>query len=390
MDELKRFFNLIKEISFFDRIFRWFKIRSLSFDAFSEFQFLEKKIINQEKEINDLEKTLGENYRVIDTIKESNEKNTVELKILRAQNTELSNENSGFKSLNEKRAEEHNNAIGQLNQATKNVENREQKILQEKESREKEKVVKMKRQWQDHEKNTEEELERLCSRLRINYIKNPPLEKKPDNTIEIAGEFIIFDAKSPKTDDLNNFPDYIKSQAKTLNKYTDQEKVKKDIFLVVPSNTLEYISQLRMTMSGFNVFVIAKDSIELVLVSLKKIEDIDLAGKLDPRDRENLISIVSNFAYFIGRNGRINLEIGEYSVNLIEQMRTLVPKDFYEEIKNKVAGQTFNIAYDKPGKVENTVGLKKEIEDQKNKANRLDINPLNPSIKKELLSPKKD
>ncbi|MDA9670005.1 hypothetical protein N9T61_03555, partial [Flavobacteriaceae bacterium] len=364
--------------------------RSLSFDAFSEFQLLEKKIINQEKEINDLEKTLGENYRVIDTIKESNEKNTVELKILRAQNTELSNENSGFKSLNEKRAEEHNNAIGQLNQATKNVENREQKILQEKESREKEKVVKMKRQWQDHEKNTEEELERLCSRLRINYIKNPPLEKKPDNTIEIAGEFIIFDAKSPKTDDLNNFPDYIKSQSKTLNKYTDQEKVKKDIFLVVPSNTLEYISQLRMTMSGFNVFVIAKDSIELVLVSLKKIEDIDLAGKLDPRDRENLISIVSNFAYFIGRNGRINLEIGEYSVNLIEQMRTLVPKDFYEEIKNKVAGQTFNIAYDKPGKVENTVGLKKEIEDQKNKANRLDINPLNPSIKKELLSPKKE
>lgn len=390
MDELKRFFNLIKEISFFDRIFRWFKIRSLSFDAFSEFQFLEKKIINQEKEINDLQKTIGENYRVIDTIKESNEKNTVELKILRAQNTELSNENSGFKSLNEKRAEEHNNAIGRLNQATKNVENREQKILQEKESREKEKVEKMKRQWQDHEKNTEEELERLCSRLRINYIKNPSLEKKPDNTIEIAGEFIIFDAKSPKTDDLNNFPDYIKSQAKTLNKYTDQEKVKKDIFLVVPSNTLEYISQLRMTMSGFNVFVIAKDSIELVLVSLKKIEDIDLAGKLDPRDRENLISIVSNFAYFIGRNGRINLEIGEYSVNLIEQMRTLVPKDFYEEIKNKVAGQTFNIAYDKPGKVENTVGLKKEIEDQKNKANRLDINPLNPLIKKELLSPKKD
>ena len=141
MDELKRFFNLIKEMSFFDRVFKWFKIRSLSFNAFSEFQFLEKKIIDQEKKINDLEKTLGENYRVIETINELNEKNTVELKILRAQNTQLSNENSGFKSLNEKRVEEHEKAIGQLNQATKSVENREQKILQEKESREKEKVV---------------------------------------------------------------------------------------------------------------------------------------------------------------------------------------------------------------------------------------------------------
>ena len=390
MDRLKLFFTSVKEISFFERIFKWSKIRSLSFDAFSEFEFLEKKVLQQDDKINDLKQRIELHIKEKEGIEKLNRDNSFDLRILREKNTELSNENTGFKSLDKKRAEEQLKYIGKLDQATKSFEDKEQRILQEKEARENEKLEKMKRQWQDHEKNTEEEIERLCSRLRINYIKNPPLQKKPDNTIEIAGEFIIFDAKSPKTDDLNNFPDYIKSQAKTLNKYTNQEKVKKDIFLVVPSNTLEYISQLRMTMSGFNVYVIAKDSIELVLVSLKKIEDIDLAGKLDPRDRENLISVVSNFAYFVGRNGRINLEIGEYSVNLIEQMRTLVPKDFYEEIKNKVAGQTFNIAYDKPGKVEDTSSLQKEIQDQKNKANRLDISPLNPSVKKELLSPKKD
>ncbi len=390
MDRLKLFFTSVKEISFFERIFKWSKIRSLSFDAFSEFESLEKKVLQQDDKINDLKQTIELHIKEKEGIEKLNRDNSFDLRILREKNTELSNENTGFKSLDKKRAEEQLKYIGKLDQATKSFEDKEQRILQEKETRENEKLEKMKRQWQDHEKNTEEEIERLCSRLRINYIKNPPLQKKPDNTIEIAGEFIIFDAKSPKTDDLNNFPDYIKSQAKTLNKYTNQEKVKKDIFLVVPSNTLEYISQLRMTMSGFNVYVIAKDSIELVLVSLKKIEDIDLAGKLDPRDRENLISVVSNFAYFVGRNGRINLEIGEYSVNLIEQMRTLVPKDFYEEIKNKVAGQTFNIAYDKPGKVEDTSNLQKEIQDQKNKANRLDISPLNPSVKKELLSPKKD
>ncbi len=390
MDRLKLFFTSIKEISFFERIFKWSKIRSLSFDAYSEFESLNKKILDQDDKINNLEKVIEKINTEKEGIEKINTQNSVDLGILREKNTDLSNENSRFKSLQEKRAEEHSKALGEFNQATKSAEDTKQRLLQEKEDKKNEKLEKMKRQWQDHEKNTEEEIERLCSRLRINYIKNPPLQKKPDNTIEIAGEYIVFDAKSPKTDDLNNFPDYIKSQAKTLNKYTDQENVKKDIFLVVPSNTLEYISQLRMTMSGFNVYVIAKDSIELVLVSLKKIEDIDLAGKLDPREKENLISVVSNFAYFIGRNGRINLEIGEYSVNLIEQMRSLVPKDFYEEIKNKVAGQTFNIAYDKPGKVEDTSSLKKEILDQKNKANSLDISPLNPSVKKELLSPKKD
>ena len=390
MDKLKRFFTSVKEISFFERIFRWAKIRILSFDAFSEFEALERKIINQEEKIQDLDKLVELINKEKEGLEKINRDNSIELRILREKNTDLSSENTGFKSLDKKRSEEQLKYIGKLDQATKSFEDKEQRLLQEKEARQNEKLEKMKRQWQDHEKNTEEEIERLCSRLRINYIKNPPLQKKPDNTIEIAGEFIIFDAKSPKTDDLNNFPDYIKSQAKTLNKYTDQEKVKKDIFLVVPSNTLEYISELRITMSGFNVYVIAKDSIELVLVSLKKIEDIDLAGKLDPRDRENLISVVSNFAYFVGRNGRINLEIGEYSINLIEQMRTLVPKDFYEETKNKVAGQTFNIAYDKPGKVEDTSSLQKEIQDQKNKANRLEISHLNPSVKKELLSPKKD
>ncbi len=390
MDKLKRFFTSVKEISFFERIFRWTKIRILSFDAFSEFEALERKVINQEEKIQDLDKMVELINKEKEGLEKINRDNSIELRILREKNTDLSSENTGFKSLDKKRVEEQLKYIGKLDQATKSFEEKEQKIMQEKIDRQNQKLEKMKRQWQDHEKLTQELIESFCSRLRINYIKTPPLQKKPDNTIEIGGEFIIFDAKSPKTDDLNNFPDYIKSQAKTLNKYTSQEKVKKDIFLVVPSNTLEYISELRMTMSGFDVYIIARDSIELVLVSLKKIEDIDLAGKLDPRDRDNLISVVSNFAYFIGRNGRINLEIGEYSVNLIEQMRTLVPKDFYEEIKNKVAGQTFNIAYDKPGKVEDTSNLKKEIQEQKNKANKLDISPLNPSVKKELLSLKKD
>ena len=69
---------------------------------------------------------------------------------------------------------------------------------------------------------------------------------------------------------------------------------------------MEYIPEFRFSFSGYFVNIIAKDSIEMILISLKKIEDIDLAGKLDPRDRDNLINVISSFAYFIGRNGRID------------------------------------------------------------------------------------
>ena len=51
MDRLKLFFTSIKEISFFERIFKWSKIRSLSFDAYSEFESLNKKILDQDDKI---------------------------------------------------------------------------------------------------------------------------------------------------------------------------------------------------------------------------------------------------------------------------------------------------------------------------------------------------
>src|SRR3989338_492296 len=46
-------------------------------------------------------------------------------------------------------------------------------------------------------------------------------------------------AKSPESDDLSNFPLYIKTQAENQKKYAIQENVKKEVFLVVPSNTVE-------------------------------------------------------------------------------------------------------------------------------------------------------
>ena len=64
-----------------------------------------------------------------------NTQNSVDLGILRDKNTELSNENSRFKSLQEKRAEEHSKALGEFNQATKSAEDTKQRLLQEKEDK---------------------------------------------------------------------------------------------------------------------------------------------------------------------------------------------------------------------------------------------------------------
>ena len=132
MDRLKLFFTSVKEISFFERIFKWSKIRSLSFDAFSEFESLEKKVLQQDDKINDLKQTIELHIKEKEGIEKLNRDNSIDLRILREKNTELSNENTGFKSLDKKRAEEQLKYIGKLDQATKSFEDKEQRILQEK------------------------------------------------------------------------------------------------------------------------------------------------------------------------------------------------------------------------------------------------------------------
>ena len=74
-----------------------------------------------------------------------------------------------------------------------------------------EEYERMKKQWSEHEKDTEQHIRRICQENVITYIDEYPHRGKPDNAIEISGELIIFDAKSPANDNFSNFPTYIKN-----------------------------------------------------------------------------------------------------------------------------------------------------------------------------------
>ena len=74
---------------------------------------------------------------------------------------------------------------------------------------------------------------------------------------------------------MSNFPAYIKNQTDSLKKYAKHQDVKKDLFLVIPANTLHIIKQFTYNMGNYNVYVITKDAIEPIIISLKKIQEFD-------------------------------------------------------------------------------------------------------------------
>ena len=164
----------------------------------------------------------------------------------------------------------------------------------------------MKKQWSEHEADVKNTIIRICDFNHVNYVDKVPFKGNPDNTIEISGEFIIFDAKSPASDDLTNFPLYIKSQTESLKKYASQDNVKKSIFLVVPTNTIHVAETAYLQDGRLRCLCHHTDSLEPVILSLKKIEEYDLADKLSPEDRDSICRIIGKFAHTAKRRIQVD------------------------------------------------------------------------------------
>ena len=201
---------------------------------------------------------------------------------------------SKFESAKEEREKDYENKIAQLNQVKDNLEKERIRLNDERVKEKDDYFQNMKKLWSEHEETVQQHIKSICQTYLVNYVDKVPFKGSPDNTIEICDEYIIFDAKSPASDDLTNFPKYIKAQTESVKKYAKLENVKKDIFLVIPTNTIDSISQLFYNMSDYNVYVITNDSIEPIILSLKKIEEYQMTGVLgryiDFRELEQTVS----------------------------------------------------------------------------------------------------
>ncbi len=190
-----------------------------------------------------------------------------------------------------------------------------------------------------------------------------PFRGNPDNTIEISGEYIIFDAKSPANDDLTNFPLYIKSQTENVKKYASQENVKKSIFLVVPTNTIHVLKQLTYRMGDYDVFVITRDSLEPVILSLKKIEEYDLADKLSPEDRDSICRIIGKFAHTAKRRIQVDQYFSNEFIDIVLKSQKDLPEDLQKQVIEFEKSEKLNPPTEKRAKIISIDELQKKSEE---------------------------
>lgn len=336
---------------------------------------LEKEITSKEEIIKNLQSyknILEAKMETFEQLKTDNITIKETLSNLQRERNDLKDENTSLKKEEENRNETLRKSTESSNTLQESLEKEKERLNDERVKEIESRLEKMKKKWGEHEKDVEYHIQLICKGNTIKYINQedfPYSGKKPDNTIQILDQYIIFDAKSPANDDLSNFPKYIKSQTENLQKYAKHKDVKNELFLVIPSNTLHVIDQFTYNIGDYNVYIITKDSLEPIIISLQKIEDYEFADKLSPEERDDICRIIGKFTHSTKRRIQIDQFFAMEFLDTLQKARNNLPKEILETVIDFEKAEKLNPTMDKRNKIieeeslsEKTVQINKEIE----------------------------
>ncbi len=332
---------------------------------------LEKSLVAKETEAKQQQQKIDITNAKTSSFEQVKTENTTlkeKLSNIEQERNNLKNENIFLKKEEENRNETLRKSIESTNTLQESLNQEKERLNDERVKETEDRLEKMKWTWGEHEKDVENHLQLICRNHVIRYISQedfPHPRNKPDNCIEIMDQLIIFDAKSPANDDLSNFPKYIKLQTESLKKYAKHDDVKKDLFLVIPSNTLHVINQFTYNIGDYNVYIITKDALEPIILSLKKIEEYEFADKLSPEERDNVCRIIGKFAHTTKRRIQIDQFFAEEFLDTLNKAGTQLPRDILESVIQFENAEKLNPPMEKRKKQILTKDLKAKSEEIK-------------------------
>ena len=329
---------------------------------------LEKEVSERNTTITNLNKQLeiaAARAEDFDQIKLEKAAINERLSLIDRERNTLKNENIAYQKAEEGRQKEVSKSIASALTLQESLEAEKSRLNDERVQEKAASLEKMKLKWSDHEKDVQNHLQLICRNNVITYVSQedfPHPRNKPDSSIEIMDQLIVFDAKSPANDDLSNFPKYIKNQTENLKKYAKHDNVKNDLFLVIPSNTLEVIDQFHYNIGDYNVYIISKDALEPVVLSLKKIEEYEFADKLSPEDRDNVCRIIGKFAHTTKRRIQVDEFFAREFLDTLSKAGTQLPRDILENVIKFENAEKLNPPMEKRNKKILTKDLKQQVD----------------------------
>jgi len=323
-------------------------------DLTSKNEDLTRRITENEKKAGGLIESDKKNQENISELKGDLLEAELTYRQLNTQFIEAQKALAEFSQKEETRTHEHDQRITALQELKKQLDDDRLRVQQEHDAEVNKKFEEMEQTWRKHEEMVEQALRSICQRHTIEYCdkeKFPFSTKKPDNAIIIADQYVIFDAKSPKnSDEIGNFRNYIKSQAEAAKKYAKEENVKKDIFLVVPANTLQFLEDYHLDMADYQVYVVTHECLEPVVLALRKVEEYQFVDQLSPEDRENICHVIGKFAHATKRRMQIDTYFFNEFLGLLKTCESL-PEDILQKVVDYEKAEKLNPPMEKRKKL---------------------------------------
>ncbi len=250
-----------------------------------------------------------------------------EYKAAQKEREALSNRVNKYENKEDQQHKRHEELIGQQEQARKALEDEKMRIRREDEERKAHALEERDRMWNAHEQNVIAQLSELCKKPQYGFTAydNTNLPEgfhgklKPDFMIGFLQQYVIFDAKVSRSQDLQN---YVKDAVKkTAAKIKGNEDIYPTVFLVVPTEAIGELKQKSFYEEGFSFFIIAPDALEAIFSSLKKIENYEFAQEMDPQERENIVDMLAHFDFHIATRNAVDFHLLQHGLETLEKLR---------------------------------------------------------------------
>ena len=353
--ELANIFTLFLVISFVLISFLCYKLFKIGRENMS---LLEKKSSSDEL-LNKTNEALDKKFQdinilnnTINTSKDTYTQTNLENKLLQDKNEEFMATIQKWESWESGLAEKYKRKTDQLSDALASVDKNEKNKLEKENEKFNTKKLEDERTWQNWEATVENRIRLICDDNTLKYISQEdyPSSKKPDNSIEIANQFIIFDAKSPKSHDkLHAFKTTITLSINKMDKYSGDKTldVSKDMYLVLPQVAID-IFDSKYNKGDYTVHVVGLDALEPIILSLSKLQNYFIADKLTPEEKENLSRYIGTSNNMLKRVSFINNKVSE-AINEHVIKSDYLPKDIAEKSKEHEKGHQLNITNQQKG-----------------------------------------
>lgn len=257
-----------------------------------------------------------------------------------AEKQQLQKHVTKFETTREQQERENHDMINKLQNAEKALEKERQRVIENEATKRKIAEEERDRLWNDHENDVITTLNDLCKQPQLQFtsFSNSNLPDdfdgslKPDFLIDFLGQYVVFDAKVSKAQNLQTYID--EQVKKTTEKMKKNDKIYPHVFLVVPTEAISELKKLTFSKDHYTFYVVSREALSPILASLKRISTYELAETLDPQKRENIINMLADLATHISYRNAHELILTKMGTETLERVARTDP-ELAEEVEQK-------------------------------------------------------